>query len=77
MVMSGVIVSAVLVMHRTRSVRVAKDDGEPTVQRREHEARGNERTQAKHCQHERRRPMAPPSMPQPVFASRYHRAKMP
>jgi hypothetical protein len=75
--MSGAMVSAVLVMHRARSFGVAKHDREAPVQRRQHEACGNKRAQAKHRQHERRRPMADATMPQLFSAVPCHPVKMP
>jgi hypothetical protein len=44
------------VMRGTRRIGIAQDDGELAVDRRQHEAGGNERAQAEHRQHQGRKP---------------------
>ena len=59
---SRVILGAVVVMRgrivgQALCVGVAQDDGEPPVDRRQHETDGNERPQAQHRQDERCQPL--------------------
>jgi hypothetical protein len=56
MVVARMLLSAV-VMRRARSVGVAQDDREPTVDWRQHEAGRNEGAQGEHGEHQHRSPV--------------------
>ena len=55
-----------VILGQARGIGVAQYDFEPSIHGREHETRGNERSQAQHGQDERRRPMATATVPQPI-----------
>jgi hypothetical protein len=74
--MPRVLVTAVLV-RGTRRIRVAQDDGKSPVDRREHEASGDEGAKAQHRQDERRSPVARTSGSQPALSLAHRRTKMP
>jgi hypothetical protein len=74
-VMARVIVAR-MVMGGTGRVRIAQDDVKAPIDRREHEACGNERAKAEHREHERRGPMARATVSQPGPSLPLHPAKM-
>jgi hypothetical protein len=59
MMVAGMILSG-SVMRGTRSIGIAQNDTEPAVDRRQHEAGGNERPQAEHRDYPGRGPMRCP-----------------
>jgi len=59
MMVAGMILAGVM-MRSARSIGIAQDDGELAVDRRQHEAGGNERAQAEHREHPGRSPMGCP-----------------
>ena len=65
--MTRVLVTAMLV-RGTRRIRVAQHDGESPIDRREHEAGGDEGAKAQHRQDERRSPVVRTSASQPALS---------
>ena len=74
-VMPRMIVPSVMMM---KCARIAPHDFQATaIGRREHEPRGDECAQAQHGQHQRRRPMARASVPQPMSPASHSASNMP
>ena len=73
-VVPGVLVACVVMVG---GAGIAQDDAHPAIKRSKHEARRHERAQEKHGQHQRRRPMARASVPQPMSPASHSVSNMP
>jgi hypothetical protein len=71
MIMGGVM------MHGARSIRIAQHDLESPLDRSKHVARRHECAKAQHRENERRGPVAPPTVSQPICCSSHTELTMP
>jgi hypothetical protein len=76
MMVSGMIVVVVVLMPEARHARIAQHHFEPAVDRRKHEARGNECAQAEHRENERHGPMTRATSPRSVRSRSHGRMTM-
>ena len=75
MMMSRITLSA-MVVHGAWRIRIAQNDIESAIDRREHETRGNERAQTQHCKNEGGSPVACTTKPELLLSSS-HAVTMP